>query len=131
MLSTINVNSTMSLPATLTLNVGSSPADIVFTKAMETPKEVTYYGPASEGNLLSRPSLRISRETTGTGVMRTLVQAKFPDQTDLGGRVTGFATANVTLIRRPEGETESQRKTLESSVEAVSSLLTTLVADVF
>lgn len=119
----------MSLPATITVNVGDPAGNVVYTKSHESPNEALYHAPSGDGTLTGRPLIRISRETTGKGVLRTLLQVKMVDRISLDGSPVSFATANETLVRRLDGTLVNQDLASETCNEAWAQLRSNLVND--
>lgn len=88
----------MSLPSTITLNVGSPAADVVFDDKGVSGNESVYYAPSENGDLAGRIKLRVSHETTQAGIVKSLVQFVKPIA-DSNGDYSSFIQANAVITR--------------------------------
>ena len=68
----------MALPSSITLNVGSPAADVVFNTSSPQGNERIYYADSPNGDLAGRIKLRVSHETSKSGIARSLVQFRKP-----------------------------------------------------
>jgi hypothetical protein len=88
------------LPSIITLNAGAVPADFVFADAIVQGSTVTYVAPSAQLDLLGRPSLRFSTETTKAGIERTLYSFNLPEWSVELEKYVGNVTLNGVLTRR-------------------------------
>jgi hypothetical protein len=107
----------MGLPSSITLNVGSPAADIIFSGAVVSGASVTYYAPSPQGDLEGRPSLRVSHETTKTGIVRSLVKIVVPIWDNTNKKYVGSWTKNDTLIRPAASAVQGGKDVLEMGAE--------------
>lgn len=99
-----NTNTTtrvMSFPDTITLNIGSPAADVVFTNKQRgsTPKETIWFADSPDGDLAGRPDLRIAHEETRGGVVRSNIRIRFPQKDPVTGKYNRFISASTTVNR--------------------------------
>jgi len=116
----------MPLPSTITLNVGETPADVVYAEQSHIGgSAVVYYAPSSQGDLNGRPSLRFSHETTRNNVARSVVSFNTP-VFDNEGVSKGFIKTDVVLNRPTNVSVDLS----EVELEKVSKVLTETIRDI-
>jgi hypothetical protein len=103
------------LPDTITLNTGSPAADRIFSIASRQNGITTYYAPSPTDDLAGRPSL-VVKQTESGGLMRSLVQFKFP-YADAAGDYSDHIQKNMTLIRPKAATLTLVDEVLESAQE--------------
>lgn len=89
----------MSLPTTITVNVGSPAADVVYGNVQREGNSVTYTAPSPQGDLEGVLSQRFASEKTGRGIVRTLHQTRLPVYNTVTGQYAGEVTIQTTVIR--------------------------------
>lgn len=89
----------MSLPATVTLNVGSPAANVVFANPTRMGKAVQYTAPSPNGDLAGQLSLIVSTETTKSGVERTLRKIVEPVLDSVTGKYDRRREVTIVLSR--------------------------------
>jgi len=87
------------LPSTITLNVGSPAADVVYGPKQTLGSTSIFYAPSPNSDLAGRPTLRVSHETTKSGVVRTLIQVRKPVLDAVTGKYVKPLQANLVLQR--------------------------------
>lgn len=118
----------MALPTTITLNVGSPAADLVFANSIQlSGSKRVYYAPSPQGDLQGRPTLTVSHETTKAGVVRTNLQVIIPVWNVSKLAYDGFIKSDLTLTRPLTAPTAQADKALEC-VQETDSLRANLVA---
>lgn len=111
----------MSLPSSITLNVGSPAADRIFTDVSAiNGNSVVFSAVSPQGDLLGRPTLKISHETSAkSGLVRSLASFIVPFWDVTQDKYDGYEKADFVLNR-------NQKHTLQSAtdmVEMMSELL--------
>jgi len=89
----------MALPSTITLNVGSPAANVVFGDRSVRDNETVYFAPSPNSDLAGRIKLRLSHEVTKTGIARSLVQFVYPILNVSTGKYDSSITCNATITR--------------------------------
>lgn len=115
-----NRSKTMPLASTITVNVGSPAADVIYTDAVRSGSSIVYYGPSAQNDLQGRKTLRVSHETRKAGVVASLVQFKLPIYDSGSSKYTGEAVVNLTLIRPGNLPVQSGKDLLESIAEFIT-----------
>lgn len=106
------------LPSTITLNVGTPAADIVFADNTQLSGTSTlYFAPSAQSDLEGRPSLRVSHETTKAGVVRSLAQFLFPQFNSDSGKYEGFVKIDLVLSRSKTTKVSESLKAVEAVQE--------------
>lgn len=108
------------LPTTITLNIGSPAADVVFTQASRQGNEAIYFAPSPQGDLEGRPQLRVAHETTKSGLVRTLCRFSFPVYVSSTATYDGAITASHTLVRKNNAPLATADKVLEAAQEVLA-----------
>jgi hypothetical protein len=116
----------MPLPSSITLNVGSPAANVIYDDISQiNGASVVYSAPSPRSDLLGRPTLKISHETSAkSGLVRTLVSLITPIWDSTLSKYDGFTKTDFVINR-------NQRVPLQlvtDEVEKMSELLA--VADV-
>jgi hypothetical protein len=101
------------LPNTITLNVGSPAADVVFDGKQTQGSTTIYFAPSPNSDLAGRETLRVSHETTKSGVVRSLVQVKVPIRNTETLKYDSAITANLVLARTGAATLASADRVLE------------------
>jgi len=70
------------LPDTFTLNVGATPADVVYDKSNQQTGSTVYYAPSPNNDLAGRPSIAVSHQATADGLIKSRILVKAPYQVD-------------------------------------------------
>jgi hypothetical protein len=111
----------MSYPSSITLNIGSPAADVVFDDKHAGPGALDAILMAESPNddLTGRPRMRISHETTAKGIARSLLQLIFP-VADSDGKYDQI-TVNLTVLR----PTKVSLAEVDRATEAMAELLDT------
>jgi hypothetical protein len=108
----------MSLPSSITLNVGSPAADIVFANSVQlSGSSRAYYAPSPQGDLEGRPTLTISHERTKSGIVRTNAQFIFPIYNSSSLKYEGFIKSDLNLTRPAVAPLALAGKALECAQE--------------
>jgi hypothetical protein len=68
----------MLLPSTITLNVGSPAADVVFSATSPLGTGIQFWAPSPNDDLKGRRALRFSHEENKLSLMRSLSQIRIP-----------------------------------------------------
>lgn len=110
----------MPLPSSITLNVGSPAADVIFTNQVKLANEVLYNAPSAQNDLQGRPILRFSSEKRKTGIVSTLMQVKIPVWNSVLQKYDGFVTAQMTLTRGEHHPVPIAKTALEMLRECLS-----------
>lgn len=88
----------MPLATSHTLNVGTPAVDIIYGSLSHLDgNAVLYYAPSAQSDLIGRPTLRVSSETTKQGIERTLTSFSTPYHD--GTAYDGFVKADFVLNR--------------------------------
>lgn len=103
----------MSLPSTFTTTIGT------FSNPVEDGSSVQYYAPSPQGDLLGRPSLTFSNETTKAGIARTLVSIKVPIYNGTSAKYDGFYKTDLVINRALTAPTAAQEGIIESMGEVL------------
>lgn len=102
------------LPSTVTLNVGSPAADVVFSQTGDNTGGATnYVAPSPQGDLEGRPTLSVRHETTNSGLVRTNVKIKVPQYDDTNDVYVGHEQVDITSVRRASHATTETDRCLE------------------
>jgi hypothetical protein len=110
----------MSLAATYTLNIGTPPLDRIYgSQSRLDGQAVEYYAPSAQGDLVGRPRLRISHETTNKGIVRSLVSLYTPVWDPTKGLYTMYRK-NDYISNRDQADTLVG---IETEIEAMAKLL--------
>lgn len=88
-------------PDTITLNIGTPAADVVFYNKQRgtNPRETVYYADSPDADLAGRRELRIAHEESKGGVVRSNVRFRFPVKDSVTGKYNRFITGSATLNR--------------------------------
>lgn len=90
----------MALPSTITLNVGSPAADVVYaSKTALDGNAASYAAPSPQGDLTGRPTLRVSSETTKAGIERSLTGFQEPIYSSSKEAYSGYISSSYTFNR--------------------------------
>lgn len=84
----------MSLPATITVTDGVTP-QVFGSPTREGGNSVVYFAPSANGDLLGRPTLRISHEVTKAGIVRATTTITTP-VLDASGKYSSFTKEAFT-----------------------------------
>lgn len=107
----------MGLPTSITLNIGSPAADVVFTQVSETGSKATYVAPSPQGDLQGRPTLEVSHQTTKAGIMRSMSKFTFPRYNATTLKYDGeYVSYNVTS-RPTTGAVQGAKNAIEACAE--------------
>lgn len=91
----------MALPSSITVNVGTPAADVVFSDKHLGPsgREAIYFGPSPDGDIAGRVKQRFSHDSSGNGTVRSLHQVVLPRK-DASGKYVQPITVNLTVVRQ-------------------------------
>lgn len=108
----------MALPSSITVNVGSPAADVVFSDKHLGPtgREAIYYAPSPDGDIAGRVKARVSHDSSGNGTIRSLHQITLPRQ-DGSGKYVQPITVNLTVVRQSNVPIAEIVRALEISQE--------------
>lgn len=117
------------LPNTITVNVGSPAADMVFSDVQKDGNNVSYSAASPQGDLAGMPILRFAAERSGKGIVRSVQQVRIPVY-DTDSKQYKEVTANLTLIRPDTVSTAICAKALEiiCDAQAVSGVRDAMVS---
>lgn len=118
----------MGLPTTITLNVGSPAADVVYDDVIKSGSSVQYSAPSPQGDIQGRRVLRVSHETTKAGVVRSLVRIEYPIFDSDSGTYKGLGSVNVVLARPGTAPVQLGKDLLESVAEFLGDTNRTTIA---
>lgn len=117
----------MSLPATITLNVGSPAADVVYSDPRRVGNAIVYTAPSPQGDLAGALSLRFSSERTKGGIERTLVQFVTPLYNSTDKVYVGTRTTDL-VVKRPVGASVAGSEAEIEKIQELSSIVRTAIA---
>lgn len=109
----------MAFPSSITLNIGSPAADVVFSDKQPGTgnMETVYYAPSPDADLAGRRELRISHDKTRGGIVRSNVRFRFPKKDTVTGKYNRFITGSITLNRTEYETLASVDEVLEAVQE--------------
>jgi hypothetical protein len=111
----------MMLPSTL------AAAGYDFTTTGELQgSSVVYYAPSPQSDLLGRPSLTVSHETTKAGIVRTLVSLKEPVYNATLQKYDGFLKTDLVMNRAATAPTSAQTSIVEAFADLLANVAVTV-----
>lgn len=108
----------MSMPATLTLNVGSPAADVIFTSAVRQGRRVVLTASSPNDDLAGELSLTASSETTRSDIERTSLKVVEPKQ-NADGVYDRSIQCHVVLGRPRTADVDDVKRVLEMMADAL------------
>lgn len=110
----------MPIPSTITLNVGSPAADVVFTDSIRQGLKLLQNAASPQGDLAGQPSLRVEHETTSKGIVRSLVQIRVPQYDSETKSYPKTVQVNVVTTRPDTVSTAECDRVLEMAQELLA-----------
>jgi hypothetical protein len=105
----------------MTLNVGSPAADVVYDDVSQIDgSTLVFYAESPQGDLLGRPSIRVSHETKNSGIVRSLVDIQTPVYDADKEVYDGFIKTSITLNRKGSVSISAVETELEKASEALT-----------
>jgi len=101
---------------TITLNVGSPAADVVFANPKEIPSGKSMNAPSPTNDLVGRPVINIKETTSKQGIVSTLVQIKVP-QANADGIYDSHITFNGSLQRKAAADLDEVDRVAEMGAD--------------
>jgi hypothetical protein len=113
----------MSLPSSITLTGGDPEVDLVFTDVSQlSGSSLVYYAPSPQGDLDGRPTLKISHETTGSGVKRSALILETPVLNPVTLKYGEFKKTTLTTNRKGTTPVAEVVAELEMMAVAITTL---------
>jgi len=91
----------MSIPTTVTLNVGAVPADVVFEQTSTGRLGATeLLAPSPQADLEGRPVITVRHRTSKAGLVQSTATIKVPQYDATDEEYNGFVQGSVSLVRK-------------------------------
>jgi hypothetical protein len=104
----------MSIPTTVTLNVGAVPADVVFEQTSTGRLGATeLIAPSPQADLEGRPVITVRHRTSKTGLVQSTVTIKVPQYDSGNDTYDGFVQGSISVVRKATHSIAESDRVLE------------------
>lgn len=111
------------LPSTVTVNVGSPAADVVYTKHEGPQGQVVYMAPSAQGDLTGRNTIEIVFKDGKKDLAHATAKMVAPYYNSTSEEYEGHAQASLPLTRPKAVPVQFSRDVVETIVEFIPQIM--------